>query len=92
MQYKRLRSSKKIESLSAAKLSGLAKEQLREAVYTQFAEIAKIQAEFGEVSDGINNMGYLVLKTGHDFNEYFETLSGSANFSAGILPSASGST
>lgn len=80
MKYKKLRSGKKIESALAADLSRHAKEQLREAVYSQFAETVKLPSEFCDVSEEINNKGYLILKIGHDFNEYYEAISGNAKF------------
>lgn len=78
MQFKRLRSSKTIESLSVAKLSQSAKEQLSEAVCAQFVETMKIRSDYEEVSDEINSKGHLILKTAHDFNEYCEIIAGSA--------------
>ena len=81
MQYKRLRSGKNIESLTAAKLSRVAKEQLHEAVYAQFIETFKISSEYKEAADGINSMGYVILRTGHDLNEYCEAVAGNAKIS-----------
>lgn len=81
MTYKRLRSGKKIESNLMAKLSFSAKKQLSEAVRNQFVETMKISAEFSEAAKGIDTMGYLILKTGHDLNEYCEAVSGSGNYS-----------
>ena len=81
MQYKRLRSSKNIESLSVANLSRCAKEQICDAVYAQFVETFKITEEYKETSDRINSMGYIILRAGHDFNEYCEAVAGNAEFS-----------
>lgn len=80
MSYKRLRSVKKIESDLAAKLSLSVKKQLSEAVMNQFVETMKIPAEFSEATDGINTMGYLILRVGHNLNDYFEAVSGSGKY------------
>ncbi len=63
-----------------AELTLSAKEQLFEAVRNQFMETMKLPAEFSETSQGINDMGYSVLRTGHDLNEYCEAVSGKAVF------------
>ena len=80
MAYKRLKSGKNINSEKAAELSLCAREEIFEAVRSQFIETMKLSAEQSEISDEINKNGYLVLRIGHDINEYYEAVSGKNSF------------
>lgn len=80
MAYKRLRSGKHINSGEMADFSLAAKEQIFEAIRNQFVETIKLPAEYTEVSEEINVMGYSVLRISHNFNEYCEAISGKAVF------------
>ena len=80
MTFKRLRSGKTINSETAAKLSFSAKEQLSEAVRTQFSETALLPDELSSSAEKINASGYSVLRIGHNFNEYCEAVSRTAVF------------
>lgn len=76
MPVKRLRSGKTINSDLMADLSFSVKEQIYTAVRKQFAETAKLPAEYDEESEKINKMGFRILKIEHDVNEYCQAISG----------------
>ena len=78
--YKRLKSGKRIDSEKAAEISLCAKEIFYDSVKNQFIETMKLPAEFEGISSEINAMGYTILRTGHNINEYYEAISGKAVF------------
>ncbi|MBQ3500479.1 MAG: HAMP domain-containing histidine kinase [Oscillospiraceae bacterium] len=80
MAYKRLKSGKNVSSEKAAELSLCTKEQLFEAVRGQFVETMKLPPEYAGISEEININGYLILRMGHDLNEYYEAVSGKDSF------------
>lgn len=80
MAYKRLKSGKSISSEQASKLSLYAKEQIFESVRNQFLETMKLPKEYDEIAEEININGYIILRTGHDLNEYYEAVSGKDSF------------
>ena len=80
MVYKRLRSGKYINSGEMADLSFSAKEQIFESVRNQFVETIKLPAEYSDVSDNVNSMGYSILRISRNLNEYCEIISGKCFF------------
>ena len=75
MVYKRLRSGKYINSGEMADLSFSAKEQIFESVRNQFVETIKLPAEYSDVYDNVNSMGYSILRISRNLNEYCEIIS-----------------
>lgn len=78
--YKRLKKGKTVYSEKAAKISCCAKGMLYDSVKNQLIETMKLPAEYNEISSEINTMGYFILRTGHNFNGYYEAVSGKAVF------------
>ena len=78
--YKRLKKGKTICSEKAAEISFCAKEVLYGSVKNQFIETMKLPEEYSEISSEINTMGYFILRTGHNFNSYYEAVSGKTVF------------
>lgn len=80
MLRKRLRSGKTLDSEEIAGLSLSAKEQLFSSANMLFVETMCLPAEFSDISGGINETGYKIMRIGHDFNEFFEVSAGKAVF------------
>lgn len=80
MKSKRLKRGKNVSSESAAELSLCVKEHLFDTVRDLFLETAKLPEEYAEISEEITANGYLILRTGHNLNEYYEAVSGKTVF------------
>ena len=73
---KRLRKSKKQNSENIAKLSGIMKDVVSNAVRKQQIETMKLPKEVDEISRNITFWGYSIIKAEYEMNQYYEIVSG----------------